>query len=163
MSKRSLALSKTDYKVARSCITKLYYHMHKYPSIQAGDEYMELLAEGGYMIGAIASLLFHDAILVDEPNHKVATRKTQELIQKENVNLLEAAFESHGKFARPDILIKKGDHLTLIEVKAKSFDSTDANSFRNKKGNIVPGWKPYLEDITFQALILRELLSLIHI
>ncbi len=157
MPKRSLALSKTDYKVARSCHTKLYYRMNKYPSSKDGDEYMELLAEGGYMIGAIASLLFPDAILVDEPNHDMAIRITQELIKKENVTLLEAAFENQGKFARPDILIKKGNHLTLLEVKAKSFDSTEANSFRNKKGNIVPGWQPYLEDITFQAIILREL------
>lgn len=131
--------------------------MNKYPSSKDGDEYMELLAEGGYMIGAIASLLFPEAILVDEPNHDKAVQITQKLIKKENVTLLEAAFESKGKFARPDILIKQGNHLTLIEVKAKSFDSTEANPFRNKKGNIVPGWQPYLEDITFQTLILREL------
>jgi len=157
MPTHTLALSKTDYKVARSCLTKLYYRMNKYPSSKDGDEYMELLAEGGYMIGAVASLLFPDAILVDEPDHDKALQTTRKLIQKENVTLLEAAFESNGKFARPDILIKQGNHLTLIEVKAKSFDSTEASLFRNKKGGIVPGWKPYLEDITFQALILREL------
>jgi len=66
MSKRPLALSKTEYKTARECPTKLYYRMNKYPSNTDGDEYIELLAEGGYMIGAIASLLFPDAILVDE-------------------------------------------------------------------------------------------------
>lgn len=109
------------------------------------------------MIGAIASLLFPGAILVDEPNHDKALKITHDLIKKENVTLLEAAFESKGKFARPDILIKHGNHLTLIEVKAKSFDSTEASPFRNKKGNIVSGWQPYLEDITFQAIILREI------
>lgn len=153
----SLALSKTDYKVARSCHTKLYYRMRKYPSIKDGDEYMELLAEGGYMIGAIASLLFPDAVLVDEPNHDKALQVTQTLIKNKNVTLLEAAFESNEKFARPDILIKNGNHLTLIEVKAKSFDSTEASPFRNKKGAILPSWKNYLEDITFQAIILHEL------
>ena len=105
MPKRSLVLSKTDYKVARSYHAKLYYRMHKYPSSKDGDEYMELLAEGGYMIGAIASLLFPDAVLVDEPNHDKALQATQEIIKKKNVTLLEAAFESNGKFARPDILI----------------------------------------------------------
>src|SRR5689334_22819481 len=116
MPKHPLALSKTDYKVARDCHTKLYYRMLKYPSNKDGDEYMELLAEGGYMIGAIASLLFPEAVPVYEPNHTHAVQITKEHLQKENVTLLEAAFESNGKFARPDILIKTGDHLTLIEV-----------------------------------------------
>lgn len=157
MPKRILALSKTDYKTARGCPTKLYYRMNKYPSNTDGDEYIELLAEGGYMIGAIASLLFPDAIMVDEPDHFKAMGLTRGYFQRENVTLLEAAFESKGKFARPDILIKQGNHLILIEVKAKSFDSSEEDLFHNKKGSIVPAWQPYLEDITFQALILREL------
>ena len=157
MPKHQLLISKTDYKVARSCPTKLYYRMNKYPSAKDGDEYMELLAEGGYMIGAIATLLFDNPILVDEPDHDKAVALTQEYFKQENIILLEAAFESQGKFARPDILIKQGNALTLIEVKAKSFDSTEENPFRGKKGGIVSDWRPYLEDITFQALILHEL------
>ncbi len=154
---KKLSISKTDYKVARSCAAKLYYRMNKYPSTKDEDEYIELLAEGGYMIGAIASLLFADAVLVDEPDHDKAVAMTQEYCKQENIVLLEAAFESKGKFARPDILIKQGDALTLIEVKAKSFDSGEENPLRGKRGGIASGWLPYLEDITFQALILREL------
>lgn len=73
-----LSLSKTDYKVARECPTKLYYRLNKYPSAKDGDEYIDLLAQGGYMIGAIASLLFPDAIMVDEPNHAKAIQLTHE-------------------------------------------------------------------------------------
>lgn len=152
-----LSISKTDYKVARECPAKLYYRMNKYPSSKDGDEYMELLAEGGYMIGAIASLLFLDAVLVDEPDHDKAVALTQEYFKQETIILLEPAFENQGKFARPDILIKQGNALTLIEVKAKSFDSSEENPLRGAKGGIKSGWMPYLEDITFQALILREL------
>lgn len=153
----SLSISKTDYKIARSCPAKLYYRMNKYPSTKDEDEYIELLAEGGYMIGAIATLLFDNAILVDEPDHDKAAALTKEYFKQENITLLEAAFERRGKFARPDILIKQGAALTLIEVKAKSFDSREENIFRGKRGDIKTGWLPYLEDITFQALILREL------
>ena len=157
MPKLQLAISKTDYKVARECSAKLYYRMLKYPSNKDGDEYMELLAEGGYMIGAIASLLFEDAILVDESDHDKAVKLTEEYFKQENIILLEAAFESHNKFARPDILIKQGEKLTLIEVKAKSFDSSEESPFRGRKDVIRSTWIPYLEDVTFQALILREL------
>lgn len=152
-----LSISKTDYKVARSCPAKLYYRMNKYPSAKDGDEYMELLAEGGYMIGAIASLLFEGAVLVDEPDHDKAVALTQKYLKQKNIILLEAAFESKGKFARPDILIKQGNALTLIEVKAKSFDSSEANPFHGARGGIKPGWQPYLEDVAFQALLQREL------
>lgn len=137
MTSRELSISKTDYKVARACPAKLYYRMNKYPSIKDGDEYMELLAEGGYMIGAIASLLFEDAVLVDEPDHDKAVAMTQEYIKQENIILLEAAFESQGKFARPDILIKQGDALTLIEVKAKSFDSSEEDPFTEQKAGSI--------------------------
>ncbi len=109
------------------------------------------------MIGAIASLLFENAVLVDEPDHDKAVALTKEYFKRENIILLEAAFESQGKFARPDILIKQGNALTLIEVKAKSFDSSEERPFRGKRGDIKSGWLPYLEDIAFQALILCEL------
>lgn len=37
---------------------------------------MDLLVEGGYMIGTIASLLFKDPVLVDEPDHDKAVALT---------------------------------------------------------------------------------------
>jgi hypothetical protein len=51
----STAYLQADYKVAQECPTKLYYRMNKYPSVKDDDEYMELLAKGGYMIGAIGA------------------------------------------------------------------------------------------------------------
>ncbi len=58
------------------------------------------------MIGAITSLLFPGAILVDELDRERALKTTQKLLQLEKVVLLEAAFESRGKYARTDIVIK---------------------------------------------------------
>src|SRR5262249_14320708 len=59
---------------------------------------------------------------------------------------------------RVDILRKQGNTFELIEVKAKSVDtSTDENPFRGKKGNISSEWQPYLEDVAFQYSVLHEL------
>lgn len=151
-----LAISKTDFKAARECPTRLYYRLNRYPSTRQSDPYLSLLAEGGYMIGAIATLLFPEAVAVYESDHHQAVARTRELMQRENVILLEPAFESSGKFARPDILIKAGDDLTLIEVKAKSFDSSADNPFWGRNG-LRADWRPYIEDVAFQALILHEL------
>ena len=60
----SKILSKSDFKVARSCPTKLYYKKHGYPSANDGNEYMEYLAEGGYAVGKLATLHFPDGIRI---------------------------------------------------------------------------------------------------
>jgi len=53
-------LSKSDFKVARTCGTKLYYRKFSYPTATDDDPYVEFLADGGYMVEAIARLLFPD-------------------------------------------------------------------------------------------------------
>jgi hypothetical protein len=160
-------LTKSDYKTARTCITKLYYKKLRYPTVLDDDEFMELLRDGGYMIDALAKFLFDDGITIDGGGRQKALEDTRELLGQDNVTLFEAALLGNGKFARPDILIKQGNHLTLIEVKARSYDGAKAqklledskpNLFRNKRdGTVASDWQPVLEDITFQALILREL------
>ena len=47
-------LSKSDFKVAQTCPTKLYYKKNKYPSQKDENEYLVLLADGGFMIGRLA-------------------------------------------------------------------------------------------------------------
>ena len=73
----------------------------KYPTTQDDDEYLELLEQGGYMIGAIAKLLFPEAIAINERNSQQALQATQELIAQENVTLLEAAFLVRRKICPP--------------------------------------------------------------
>jgi len=46
-------LSKSDFKVARTCATKLYYTKLGYPSTKDDDPYLQFLAEGAYMLEAM--------------------------------------------------------------------------------------------------------------
>ena len=43
-------LSKSDFKVAQTCATKLYYKKNKYSSLNEESDYLNLLADGGFMI-----------------------------------------------------------------------------------------------------------------
>ncbi|MGA1583086.1 MAG: hypothetical protein ACO4CH_07530, partial [Saprospiraceae bacterium] len=54
----SRTLSKSDYKTGQSCPVKLFYKKNGYPSSNEGDAYLELLAEGGYAVGALATLYY---------------------------------------------------------------------------------------------------------
>lgn len=153
-------LSKSDFKVARTCAAKLYYKKLGYPSVRDEDEYLQFLADGGYMVEAIAKLCYPDGIEIgfDEGPDESATETMRLLRAQESITLFEATLLSGQRLARVDILRKQGTEFELIEVKAKSVDtSKGANPFRGSRGNMLSEWRPYLEDVAFQYSVLRQL------
>jgi hypothetical protein len=152
-------LSKSDFKIARTCPTKLYYKKLGYPSIQDDDQYQEFLANGGYMVETIAKLLYPEGIEIgwDEgPEH--SSLETIRALQTEYVTLFEATLLAGTKLARVDILRKNGNQFDLIEVKSKSVDGAKGPPFfRSSKGEIIADWVPYLEDVAYQTHLLRKL------
>lgn len=152
-------LTKNDFLVARTCPTKLYYKKLGYPSLLDDDPYMEFLADGGYMVEAMAKLLFPHGQEVgqwDEPMR--AFQKTREALAAGDTTLFEATVVHENLLTRVDILQRQDAALHVIEVKSSSFNSeTDGpNPFRGRKGGIVSEWREHLEDIAFQTVILRR-------
>jgi len=160
-------LSKSDFKIAKSCPTKLYYKKLDYPQNQQEDYTFSISA---LIINKIAELLYDDAITIDlnfdNPNFdsenkliSIVDRTIQEL-QKEKVNIFKPLIYHQHKLARIDILSKNGNKFDLVYVKPKAINSKYKNSLRNKKdGKINSIWKGYIEDITYQAYVLSELLD----
>lgn len=140
-------LSKSDFQLASACPKKLIYKKSFYPTTNDTNEYMEMLALGGYIIGKMATY-YHPTGIEIEGNTKDCINKTQELLQNENIILFEPAIQSNDKLVRIDILVKEGKRLHLIEVKAKSFDSTD----EKKKKELAK----YVDDVAYQYLVLSE-------
>jgi hypothetical protein len=163
-----LYLSKSDFKVAQTCPTKLYYKKSGYPSADQDNEYLMMLADGGYMVEKIAKLLHPKGREMQFiGSHEQAAQETQKALAIDQVTLFEATLLSGGKLARVDILNKSGNVFDLIEVKAKSYDTDEneaamdagrPNLFRTKNGDgIITGWKEYLEDVAYQVMVLQEL------
>ena len=153
-------LSKTDFKVARTCATKLYYKKLGYPSTRDEDPYLQFLADGGYMVEAVAKLCYPDGIEIgfEGGPENSAAKTMQMLCGSEMLTLFEATLLFEQRLARVDILQKRGDTFELIEVKVKSVDtSVDSNPFRGVRGKISPEWQSYLEDVAFQYSVLRRL------
>lgn len=156
-------LSKSAFKVGRSCATKLYYYQKKYESTNKDNPYLNFLADGGYMVGALAHIIYKDGIMIEAgKDQEAAAAKTEEELKKENVTLFEAALRSGNKLVRVDILEKRGKSVKLIEVKSKSFNSDEEQQlksegkrtlFVNGKGTIDSDWKTYLEDICYQTYV----------
>ena len=159
-------LSKSDFTLARTCATKLYYREMRYPSTDGDDPFLALLADGGYMVEELAKLLVPNAIDVDRGTDiEGGAEATRAALRGENVALLEATFLRGAKLARVDILIKRGRTFELIEVKSGGCDSRhllateEPGVFRAPAhGDAgLPGkWKDYLTDVAYQVHLLRE-------
>ena len=70
-------LSKSDFKVAHTCATKLYYKKHGFPTSTDQNEFMKLLANGGFIFGKLATLLFPEGVEI-EGGMEEAIRTTEE-------------------------------------------------------------------------------------
>lgn len=150
-------LTKTRFKLAVECPTKLYYtgKSDTYADTKLDDDFLKALAEGGFQVGELARLMFPEGREIKSSLHAEALKQTGEALQAHDVTLFEAAIGHGDLFARVDILCKSGEQVDLIEVKAKSFDSTGSAQFRKKDGGIQKKMLPYLQDVAFQCHVLR--------
>lgn len=153
-------LTKSRYKLGLECPTKLYYTNKKseFANIKLDDPFLQSLAKGGFQVEALARLEYPDGHLIQAEHHEYqkAIDETNALLKQENCVIFEAAFAHETLFIRADILVKKGNHIELIEVKAKSFDPNDDYLFVGKKGGMVGDWKPYLFDVAFQRYVIQK-------
>ena len=152
-------LTKSRYKLALECPVKLYYTGKKeYTNVKVEDPFFEALAQGGFQVEELARMEYPEGVLVDGEHfdYDGAINKTNALLEQENVVIFEAAFAYENLFIRTDILVKKGNKIELIEVKAKSYNPNDKNTFVGKRGYLVRSWKPYLFDVAFQQYVIRK-------
>lgn len=153
-------LTKSRFKLAVECPTKLYYHGKKtvYRSLKEEDSFLQALAEGGFQVGKMATMLYPEGVEVTERSNAEALRRTQELLgSSQDIVLFEPAFAFEGLLVRVDILVRRGDQIELIEVKAKSYDSLDPQ-IAGKRAPILSGMRPYIEDVAFQKYVVSQAL-----
>ena len=150
-------LTKSRFKLATQCPTKLYYtgKPKLYASSSSEDTFLAMLADGGYQVGELAKTCYADGIEVHELEHAIAEAKTNELLKREKVTIFEAAIRFGDLFIRIDVLNKVGNNFELIEVKAKSYDSY-LPELLNSKGSISSGMRSYIEDVAFQSYVLKK-------
>ncbi|NOT65709.1 MAG: DUF2779 domain-containing protein [Methylotenera sp.] len=150
-------LTKSRFKLAIECPTKLYYSgkPDEYRDAMSEDAFMAMLAEGGYQVGELAKARYPLGIEVAGFNHQKVAQQTQEYLQQDQVVLFEPAIMVGSYFVRIDILVKNGNHFELIEVKAKSYDSMNPD-IESKRGGISSSMLPYIQDVAFQKWVLQQ-------
>lgn len=157
-------LSKSRFKLGCECPTKLYYDGNKeYGNNKEDNKFLKALAEGGFQVGELAKFYYPGGKEI-ETLHKLQalTYTNLEFKRDPEATIYEAAVQFGQLFVRVDILKKSGNTIDLIEVKSKSFDSSEGNPFFNARadrdGNpvISSSWLPYLRDIAFQTYVVQK-------
>jgi len=145
-------LTKSKFKLALECPTKLYYADNKaYANQKNEDSFLKALAESGYQVEALARCYYPEGIYANNSDET-----TEKLLKNNNVIIFEATIKHQQYLVRTDILIKNNKSLKIIEVKAKSISKKDLTSIEKKDGNINSKWKPYIADIAFQKWVLKK-------
>jgi hypothetical protein len=163
-------LSKSDFKLARTCDAKLYFRENHYPDQNQVDLYLSLLRDGAFMVEALAQAKRPDGILCDYgPDVIGDSARTLELLQRETVRLFQPTLMWGRRLVRFDILEKSGSTIRLIEVKSKSIDGAEHKASRERgelglmRGKrrpfaVVTDWRKHIEDVAFQTLVLSRML-----
>ena len=147
-------LTKSRFRLGSECPAKLFYTgKPEYADQKGEDSFLAALAEGGFQVGELAKYYFPSGENIETLDYEEALEKTNEYLQQENAIIYEAAFRHGNLFIRADVIVKKGNHIELIEVKAKSCDPATVQTEMTKAP-----WKPYLEDVAFQKHVISKAL-----
>jgi Domain of unknown function(DUF2779) len=157
--------TKSRFKLALDCPTKLYYGANKdYANQKVDDPFLMALAEGGFQVGELAKYMFSaDPIAEDITINDLDSKKALELTALKRakggkVVIAEAAFNYENFLVRTDLIVEEGNIIKLYEVKAKSWDDKVVFLKTDKKGeiSIVSKWAAYLYDVAFQKWVVSK-------
>ncbi len=150
-------LTKSRFKIAAECPTKLFYtgKPHLYRNLKQEDSFLAMLADGGFQVGELAKCFYPTGIQISSQHNSEAEAETLELLKRDQVVVFEAAIRFNDYFIRVDILVKDGDHFQLIEVKAKSYNPGNPQIV-GASGQLLSGMRTYVEDVAFQAYVMQS-------
>ena len=163
---QSKLLTKSRFKLALECVTKLYYTGKKkeYADNNLNDPFLLALAKGGFQVGELAKYYFCDNplkenITIDTLDYTESLNRTETMLnQTGRVVIAEAAFQFKNLFVRTDIIIKENNAISIYEVKAKSVDPISETFLSKTTGNISAEWQSYLYDLAFQKYVVSQAL-----
>lgn len=154
--------TKSAFKIALDCPNKLYYYRNPnlYENKDEDNEFLASLAEGGFQVGELAKIYCDVPTENDikEKDYESSLNRTKELMKQQNVNIAEAAFRYGNLFVRVDVLQKVGNHIELIEVKAKSWNP-DKDKFIGRKNAVASAIRYYVYDVAFQKYVVTNALK----
>ncbi|MFZ9291511.1 MAG: DUF2779 domain-containing protein [Ilumatobacteraceae bacterium] len=154
---RAALLSKSDFALGCDCPVKLRYRRLGYPARPESNAYLEFFADGGFMVEAIARALRPDGEWIVPAAGEAPEDATRRALRVSgDRSWFEPTFVVDGLLARVDILERRGEAWRLVEVKARSYDSTEGEApWRGARGGVLSTWREYVMDVAFQTRVLE--------
>jgi hypothetical protein len=150
-------LSKSLFKLGLACPIRLKHALVRpaLPRKSDEDEYMQLLARGGYMFEKLVRL-YHpgEDMFVPKESHSEASARTIAKIKAGDCMLHETTFAVGDLMARCDMLRVTGDTLDLIEIKSASAEA-ESKLQADPKELLKKSWEPYVVDLAYQVHVAR--------
>ncbi len=86
-------LTKSRFKLAAECPTKLFYtgKPQLYRNLKQEDSFLAMLADGGYQVGELAKCFYPTGVEISSPNNAEAEAQTLEWLKQDKVVLFEPA------------------------------------------------------------------------
>ena len=146
-------LSKSLFKLGLECPLRLKHALTRpaLPRKSDEDEYMQMLARGGYMFEKLVRI-YHpgEDMYVPKESHAAASARTLAKIKAGDCTLHETTFTHGDLMARTDMIRVHGSFIDLIEIKSASAEAdaqleTEATTLNTK------AWQPYVIDLAFQV------------
>jgi len=159
MNRNHAFLNKSDYQRFATCPTSAYYAWQGLPSNRDDDPFLSFLADEGNLVGKVARRLFREGIEIKEREMEAAFSATIPCIHSSNTPVFEGCAMWGNFIARPDVMIRQGKRLFLIEVKSKSGDMRahlDGRMLNNIFGDIRACWREYVHDLAFQTVVVSK-------
>jgi len=153
----SPALSKSLFKLGLECPLRLKHALAK-PALARKsdeDEYMQLLARGGYMFEKLVRI-YHpgEDMFVPKESHAEASTRTIAKIKAGDCTLHETTFAHGDLMARCDMVRVTGNTLDLIEIKSASAE-VESKLQTDPKELLKKDWQPYVVDLAYQVQVAR--------
>lgn len=178
------SLSKSNFKRGWECPCKLWHVRSGLESRNENDDFMRLLAEGGFMFERLVRQAYPGEVCSRSRQVSVADMATMAgrlrgAIEAGSGTLHEITVEHAGLRCRIDMVRVIGRRVELCEIKAKSFYASPIDGVvpelvmpdhpdREGKpqltgerplGEVRTKWLPYVIDVAYQAMVLRAVIE----
>ncbi|MBN2735655.1 MAG: DUF2779 domain-containing protein [Spirochaetales bacterium] len=121
------------------------------------DPFYKIIAESAFQVEALARALFPQGLCVKAGSTDEAVEKTRGYLTRPEVVIFQPALVFDNFLAQPDILIKKGNVLKIIEVKAKSMKPNQP-FYNQRRARFFSSWSKLLLELAFQRFVVSRAL-----
>ena len=165
-------ITKSQFKLGLACLQKLRHARDGVRSNRADNDLLRLLAEGGGAAEALQRAIEPPFWIGADGGASVADDSLAAIksavagVKQDGVrrSLYEVTITCGDFLARLDLLRVGRDGLELVEIKSKSWKGPQngqalADILTKNERKVLSPWVPYLQDLAFQAELLRRWLD----